>query len=60
MRTPCVNAISLGGDGDTLAAMARAIAEACYGIPDELAEQAMEYMDDDQKNWYFEYADELY
>lgn len=54
------NAISLGGDGDTIAAMAGAIAEAYYGIPDELVERAMEYMDEDQQNWYFEYADELY
>lgn len=54
------NAISLGGDGDTIAAMAGAIAEAYYGIPDELAEQALEYLDDDQQNWYFEYTDELY
>lgn len=30
------NAISLGGDGDTQAAMAGAIAEAFYGIPEEL------------------------
>ncbi len=54
------NAISLGGDGDTLAAMAGAIAEAYYGIPDDIAEQAMNYMDDDQQNWYFEYSNELY
>ena len=29
------NAISLGGDGDTIGAMAGAIAEAYYGIPEE-------------------------
>lgn len=54
------NAISLGGDGDTIAAIAGAIAEAYFGIPDELAERALEYMDDDQRDMYFEYADELY
>lgn len=54
------NAVSLGGDGDTIAAMAGAIAEAYYGIPDDIRDEAMEYMDEDQKNWYFEYADELY
>lgn len=54
------NAVSLGGDGDTIAAMAGAIAEAYYGIPDELAEKAVEYMDDDQRSWYFEYSEELY
>lgn len=54
------NAISLGGDGDTIAAMAGAIAEAYFGIPDELQEEAMEYMDDSEKDWYFEYSDQLY
>ena len=33
------NAISLGGDSDTLAAIAGSIAEALHGIPDELIEQ---------------------
>lgn len=54
------NAISLGGDGDTIAAIAGAIAEAYFGIPDELQEKAMEYMDDNEKDWYFEYSDQLY
>ena len=34
------NAISLGGDADTLAAIAGAIAEARHGIPDEIKKQA--------------------
>lgn len=34
------NAISLGGDADTLAAIAGSIAEAMHGIPDELKERA--------------------
>ena len=34
------NAISLGGDADTLAAIAGPIAEALHGIPDELKERA--------------------
>lgn len=33
------NAISLGGDSDTLAAIAGPIAEALHGVPDELKEQ---------------------
>ena len=33
------NAISLGGDADTLAAIAGPIAEALHGIPDELKER---------------------
>ena len=34
------NAVSLGGDSDTLAAIAGPIAEALHGIPDEIREQA--------------------
>ena len=40
------NAISIGGDSDTLAAITGAIAEAYYGVPDELWEQAKVFMDD--------------
>ena len=36
------NAISLGGDADTLAAIAGAIAEAMHGIPDAIKRQAEE------------------
>jgi len=54
------NAVSLGGDSDTIGAMAGAIAEAYYGIPDELQEKAFEYMDDQIQEYYYEYADELY
>ena len=35
------NAISLGGDADTLAAIAGAIAEAMHGIPETFKEQAV-------------------
>ena len=34
------NAVSLGGDSDTLAAIAGPIAEALHGIPDEFKERA--------------------
>ncbi len=54
------NAISLGGDGDTQAAMAGAIAEAYFGIPEELQEQAMEYMDETLLDYFDQYAQELY
>jgi ADP-ribosylglycohydrolase len=40
------NAISLGGDSDTLAAITGGIAEAAYGIPDGIAEKAFGYLDD--------------
>jgi type I restriction enzyme M protein len=36
--------ISIGGDCDTTAAISCAIAEAYYGIPERIAEQAMEYI----------------
>jgi len=39
------NAISLGGDSDTLAAITGSIAEAAYGIPKEIAEIALSYLD---------------
>jgi len=39
------NAISLGGDSDTLACITGGIAEALYGLPAEVAEQARGYLD---------------
>ena len=54
------NAVSLGGDCDTQAAMAGAIAEAYYGIPDDLQEQAFDYMDETLTDYYWEYAEYLY
>jgi len=39
------NAISLGGDSDTLAAITGSIAEAAYGIPFEISEEAESYLD---------------
>ena len=53
------NAISLGGDADTMAAMAGAIAEAYYGIPEELEEEAFAYMDEQLTEMYLEYAEQL-
>ncbi len=38
------NAISLGGDSDTIGAMAGSIAEAFYGIPRTLRDKALEYL----------------
>ena len=40
------NAISIGGDSDTLAAITGGVAQAFYGVPEELREKAMEYMDE--------------
>ena len=41
------NAVSLGGDTDTLGAIARAMAEAMYGIPDEILKKGCEFLTDD-------------
>ena len=54
------NAVSLGGDGDTQACIAGAIAEAFYGIPYELQQEALGYVDETLQDYYFEYADKLY
>lgn len=40
------NAISIGGDSDTLAAITGAVAEAYYGIPDDLKEATLSYLDE--------------
>lgn len=54
------NAISLGGDCDTQAAIAGSIAEAFFGIPDALQEQIFDYMDETIQDYYWSYADTLY
>jgi ADP-ribosyl-[dinitrogen reductase] hydrolase len=38
------NAVSIGGDSDTIAAIAGAVAEARFGIPDEIAAKAWSYL----------------
>jgi type I restriction enzyme M protein len=40
------NAISIGGDSDTLAAITGSIAEAYYGIPDDMRKRALTYLDE--------------
>ena len=42
------NAVSLGGDSDTLAAICGGVAEAYYGIPDDIRSQALHFLDDRQ------------
>ena len=39
------NCISIGGDSDTIAAIAGGIAEAYYGVPEEFVQQAKEKLD---------------
>ena len=50
------NAISLGGDADTQAAIAGAIAEAFFGIPKQIMEKGIEYLDDNLKDFYNKYS----
>ena len=40
------NAISLGGDSDTLAAITGSIAEAAYGVPGDIKDKAVSYLDE--------------
>lgn len=42
------NAVSIGGDSDTIAAMAGGVAEAYYGIPEDIALRAEKFMDEAQ------------
>lgn len=39
------NAVSIGGDSDTLAAISGSIAEAAYGIPEWIRKKALSYLD---------------
>ena len=44
------NAISIGGDSDTIAAITGSIAEAAYGIPEEIKEKVYAYLDEPLKD----------
>lgn len=44
------NAISIGGDSDTAAAIAGSMAEAYFGIPEEFSKTGMSYLDDYMSN----------
>ena len=43
------NAVSIGGDSDTIACIAGGIAEAYWGVPDPIRKEAMQFLDDTQK-----------
>lgn len=51
------NAVSLGGDSDTQAAIAGSIAEAFFGIPDELHKEIFGYLDADLTEYYWRWHD---
>ena len=53
------NAISLGGDSDTLAAITGSIAEAAYGIPEEIKENALSILDEDLIKVYRRFSERL-
>ena len=44
------NAVSIGGDSDTIADISGAIAEAFYGIPDTMREKALSFLDEELRN----------
>jgi len=44
------NAVSIGGDSDTIACIAGSIAEAFYGIPDNIRQEALTYLPEDFKD----------
>ena len=46
------NAISIGGDSDTIGAITGSIAEAAYGIPEDIKEKAISYLDGRLKGVY--------
>lgn len=50
-------AISVGGDSDTLAAITGAIAEAYYGVPEDLKEKALTYLDSELRSIYDEWCE---
>ena len=46
------NAISIGGDSDTIGAITGSIAEAAYGVPEDIKEKSMSYLDGRLKGVY--------
>ncbi len=52
-------AISIGGDSDTLAAITGGIAEAFYGIPEDIKTQAISFLDKELKNILFEFDEKF-
>lgn len=43
------NAVSIGGDSDTIAAIAGGVAEAMFGIPEDIARKGWNYLPDDMR-----------
>ena len=51
------NAISIGGDSDTIAAIAGSVAEAFYGITEEQKEKTLSYLTEDLKEIVFAFEE---
>lgn len=51
------NAISVGGDSDTIAAIAGSIAEAYYGVPEAIWAEAETYLDDNMRRLVHDFYD---
>ena len=52
-------AISVGGDSDTLAAITGSIAEAYYGVPEDIKEKALTYLDEELRSIYDEWCETI-
>jgi ADP-ribosylglycohydrolase len=50
-------AVSIGGDADTLACITGGIAAAYYGLPNDIAEQALVRLDDQLRDAWFAFED---
>lgn len=53
------NAISIGGDSDTLAAITGSIAEAAYNIPEEIVKKALSKLDEPLLKIYREFCEKV-
>lgn len=53
------NAISLGGDSDTLAAITGSIAEVAYGMPQWIQDKAWEFLDEPLREMFRRWQEEL-
>ena len=57
--SPIRNAISLGGDSDTLAAITGSIAEAAYNIPQEIKRKVLDILEEPLINIYRKYSERV-
>ena len=53
-------AVAVGGDSDTIGAIVGGIAEAVWGVPKDIASQAMAYLPDEMKALIMEFNEKSY